>query len=134
MLTPTQIDNRSGPRYLVMLEVRAEWDERDGAHIVSEGTTENIGPEGTLVHLPKRLPQVGDRVRLEVQGQDGQKLQVITEVLRIERNPGHPLAALQLLGETDEWRGLVWEPAAPRITVKEESEEESTEEDEEQNL
>ena len=117
-----------------MLEVRAEWDERDGAHIVSEGTTENIGPEGTLVHLPKRLPQVGDRVRLEVQGQDGQKLQVITEVLRIERNPGHPLAALQLLGETDEWRGLVWEPAAPRITVKEESEEESTEEDEEQNL
>jgi hypothetical protein len=21
-----------------------------------------------------------------------------------------------LLGETDEWRGLVWEPAAPRIT------------------
>src|SRR5215468_5208963 len=134
MLTPTQIDNRSGPRYLVMLEVRAEWDERDGAHVVSEGTTENIGPEGTLVHLPKRLPQVGDRVRLEVQGQDGQKLQVITEVLRIERNPGHPLAALQLLGETDEWRGLVWEPAAPRITVKEESEEESNEEDEEQNL
>ena len=135
MLTPpTQIDNRSGPRYLVMLEVRAEWDERDGAHVVSEGTTENIGPEGTLVHLPKRLPQVGDRVRLEVQGQDGQKLQVITEVLRIERNPGHPLAALQLLGETDEWRGLVWEPAAPRIMVKEESEEESNEEDEEQNL
>jgi hypothetical protein len=37
-------------------------------------------------------------------------------VLRIERHPGHPLAALQLLGETDEWRGLVWEPAAPRIS------------------
>ncbi len=134
MLTPTQIDNRSGPRYLVTLEVRAEWDERDGAHVVTEGETENIGPQGTLVHLPKRLPQVGDRVRLEVQGQDGQKLQVITEVLRIERNPGHPLAALQLLGETDEWRGLVWEPAAPRIPVKEESEEEGNEEDEEQNL
>jgi hypothetical protein len=95
--------------------VRAEWDEPGGAHILSEGTTENVGPEGTLVHLPKKLPDVGSRVRLEVQGEDGRKLNVIAEVLRIERNPGHPLAALQLLGETDEWKGLIWEPAAPRV-------------------
>jgi len=95
--------------------VRAEWDEPGGAHILSEGTTENVGPEGTLVHLPRRLPDVGSRVRLEVQGGDGKKLQVVAEVLRIERDPGHPLAALQLLGETDEWRGLIWEPAAPRV-------------------
>ena len=54
-------------------------------------------------------------MRLEVQGEGGNKLQVVAEVLRIERNPGHPLAALQLLGETDEWRGLIWEPAAPRV-------------------
>src|SRR4249919_1213393 len=110
-----ETDGRSGPRYLVSFEVRAEWDEPDGAHILSEGTTENVGPEGTLVHLPKKLPDVGSRVRLEVQGEDGSKLQVIAEVLRIERNPGHPLAALQLLGETDEWKGLIWEPAAPRV-------------------
>jgi hypothetical protein len=106
---------RSGPRYLVSFEVRAEWDEPGGTHIMSEGTTENVGPEGTLVHLPKGLPAVGSRVRLEVQGEDGNKLQVIAEVLRIERNPGHPLAALQLLGETEEWKGLIWEPAAPRL-------------------
>lgn len=108
-------DNRSGPRYLVSFEVRAEWDEPGGTHIMSEGTTENVGPEGTLVHLPRKLPEVGSRVHLEVQGEDGNKLQVIAEVLRIERNAGHPLAALQLLGETDEWRGLIWEPAAPRF-------------------
>jgi PilZ domain-containing protein len=107
---------RSGPRYLVAFEVRAEWDEPGGAHILSEGTTENVGPEGTLVHLPKKLPEVGSRVRLEVHGEDGNTLQVVAEVLRIERNPGHPLAALQLLGETDEWKGLIWEPAAPRVT------------------
>jgi hypothetical protein len=114
---PRQIetDTRSGPRYLVSFEVRAEWDEPGGSHIMSEGTTENVGPEGTLVHLPRRLPEVGSRVHLEVQGEDGKKLQVIAEVLRIERNAGHPLAALQLLGETDEWRGLIWEPAAPRV-------------------
>jgi len=73
-------------------------------------------------------------VRLEVQGGDGKKLQVVAEVLRIERDPGHPLAALQLLGETDEWRGLIWEPAAPRVIAPPppiaEEEEDDDEEDE----
>jgi hypothetical protein len=123
---------RSGPRYLVSFEVRAEWDEPGGAHILSEGTTENVGPEGTLVHLPKKLPDVGSRVRLEVQGEDGKKLQVVAEVLRIERNPGHPLAALQLLGETDEWRGLIWEPAAPHVTPPPPRPVEDDDEDEEE--
>lgn len=117
MVRQIETEGRSGPRYLVSFEVRAEWDEPGGSHIVALGTTENVGPEGTLVHLPKGLPDVGSRVRLEVQGEDGKKLQVIAEVLRIERNPGHPLAALQLLGETEEWRGLIWEPAAPRVTA-----------------
>jgi len=115
MTTHSEIEHRSGPRYLAALEVRAEWDETDGTHIVTEGTTENIGPEGTLVHLPRRLPQVGGRVSLEVQDQDGKKLLVVTEVLRIERNPAYPLAALQLLDQSDEWKGLIWEPAAPRV-------------------
>jgi hypothetical protein len=110
-----EIEVRSGPRYLAAFEVRAEWDEPGGTHILSEGITENVGPEGTLVHLPKKLPEVGSRVRLEVHGEDGHTLKVVAEVLRIERNPGHPLAALQLLGETDEWKGLIWEPAAPRV-------------------
>ena len=112
-----ETEARSGPRYLVSFEVRAEWDEADGSHTVVQGTTENVGPEGTLVHLPRQLPDVGSTVRLEVEGEDGQKLQVIAEVLRIERNPGHPLAALQLVGETNEWRGLIWEPAAPRVSA-----------------
>ena len=128
-----ETEARSGPRYLVSFEVRAEWDEPGGSHVVAEGTTENVGPEGTLVHLPRRLPQVGSRVRLEVHGEDGKKLQVVAEVLRIERNPGHPLAALQLLGETDEWRGMIWEPAAPRVTAPpapvEDDEDEEDEED-----
>jgi hypothetical protein len=115
MVRQMDTEGRSGPRYLVAFEVRAEWDEPGGSHIVAQGITENVGPEGTLVHLPQKLPEVGSRVRLEVQSEEGKKLQVVAEVLRIERNPGHPLAALQLLGETDEWRGLIWEPAAPRI-------------------
>ena len=129
MARPIETDGRSGPRYLVSFDVRAEWEEPGGAHILSEGTTENVGPDGTLVHLPRKLPDVGSRVRLEVQSDEGTKLQVIAEVLRIERNPGHPLAALLLLGETDEWRGLIWKPAAPRVYVPPTDEE--TDEDEE---
>ena len=104
-------ESRSGPRYVAAFPIRAEWDTDDGVHIVSEGETENIGPEGTLVHLLRDLPPVGSRVSLLVLGEDGEKLRVIAEVLRIERNPAHPQAALQLLGETDEWRGLVWKEA-----------------------
>jgi len=104
-------DTRSGPRYIAAFPIRAEWDTVDGVHIVSEGETENIGPEGTLVHLLRELPPVGSRVNLLVLGEHGEKLRVIAEVLRIERNPGHPQAALQLLGETDEWRGIVWKEA-----------------------
>lgn len=125
-------ENRTGPRYLATLEVTAEWDDSGGSHVVSEGTTENVGPEGTLVHLPRALPDVGSRVRLAVLGEKGEKLQVVAEVLRIERNPGHPLAALQLLGETNEWKGMIWEPCAPRLTppASPESDEDIEDEDE----
>jgi hypothetical protein len=128
-------DSRSGPRYLASFEVRAEWEDSGGSQVIVNGTTENVGPDGALVHLPKGLPQVGSRVRLEVQSEDGKKLQVIAEVLRIERNPGHPLAALQLLGETDEWRGVIWESAAPRVAPPpppSEDDDEENEEDEEE--
>jgi hypothetical protein len=105
-------ENRSGPRYLAAFPVRAEWDTDEGAHIISEGETENVGPDGTLVHLQRQLPPVGGRVNLLVLDAEGEKLRVLAEVLRIERNAAHPQAALQLLGSTDEWRGLVWEHAA----------------------
>ena len=127
-----ETENRSGPRYLASLEIKAEWDEPSGNHVVAEGTTENVGPEGPLIHLPRVLPDVGSRVRLEVHGEGGERLQVVAEVLRIERNPGHPLAALQLLGETDEWRGLIWEPAAPRVAPPPPSDVEGDEEDEDE--
>ena len=121
-------EQRTGPRYLASLLVRAEWDTEDGVHVVAEGTTENVGPEGALVHLQRELPDVGSRVQLAVLSEDGMKLQVVTEVLRIERNPGYPLAALLLLDATEEWRGLVWEPAAPRPAQTDDDEAEDDEE------
>jgi hypothetical protein len=125
------IDNRTGPRYLASLEVRAEWDGEDGTHYVAEGTTENVGPEGALIHLQRELPDVGSRVQLRVLSEDGERLSVITEVLRLERNPAHPLAALQLINGSDEWRGLVWEPAAPVISHLEDDDDGEDDETEE---
>jgi hypothetical protein len=116
-------ENRSGPRYLAVFPVRAEWDTDDGKHVVAEGETDNVGPEGTLIHLHDQLPPVGGRVNLLVLGEEGEKLRVIAEVLRIERNPVHPQAALQLLGETDEWRGVVWEQAAIQVATADEGDE-----------
>lgn len=109
-------EQRSGPRYLVNLPVRAEWDSDSGEHVSIEGETENVGPAGALVHLPQ-LPDVGSRVQLTVLDAQGMKLEAAAEVLRLERNPAQPLAALLLIDATDEWRGLVWEPAAPRVRV-----------------
>src|SRR3954462_2354567 len=109
-------ESRSGPRYVHAFPIRAEWDTNDGTHIVAEGETENVGPEGTLVHLQRVLPPVGGRVNLQVLDDEGEKLSVVGEVLRIERTPSRPKAALQVLGETDEWRGLIWEEAAIKMS------------------
>ena len=63
-MTAPLTEMRSGPRYMVHINVRAEWDdERSGEHVVVDGETENIGPQGALVHL-ERLPDVGSRVQL----------------------------------------------------------------------
>jgi len=114
-------NNRTGPRYIHAFPVRAEWDTNEGVHMVAEGETENVGPEGTLIHLQRELPPVGSRVNLLVMGDDAaEKLRVIAEVIRLERNPAHPQAALHLLGETDEWRGLIWEEAAIKMAEADE--------------
>ena len=111
-MTADFTEQRTGPRYLVHIAVRAEWDdERSGEHVVVEGQTENIGPQGALVHL-ERLPDVGSRVHLIVPDAEGRTLETVAEVLRLERNPVQPLAALQLVNASDEWRGLVYVPAS----------------------
>jgi hypothetical protein len=109
------IEQRSGPRYVIQIPVRAEWDdEASGEHIVAEGETANVGPTGALVHL-EQLPSVGSRVQLIVPDAQGLTFKAVAEVLRLERNPVQPLAALYLLDSVDEWRGLVWEPSAPHL-------------------
>jgi hypothetical protein len=124
-----KIEKRSAPRYLASFHVRAEWDTAEGGHIVEEGKMENVGPEGTLVHLNRLLPSVGSHVQLAVALDEDwrEEVRVRAEVLRIERNAAHPQAALMLLESTDDWRGRVWEPAIPRAPVVEKDDEDGEE-------
>ena len=84
---------RTGPRYVISLPVRAEWDDdASGKHIIVDGATENVGPMGALVHL-EQLPDVGSRVQIAVMREGAPQVSAVAEVLRIERNPSQPLAA-----------------------------------------
>lgn len=104
-----QAERRTGERFEISLPIRLEWDEENGTHIVEEGRTENVSPYGTLVHLPRNLPRVGSKVKLAVFEAKGEEvISVPARVLRIERNPAHPLAALTLTDAADEWRKNVW--------------------------
>ncbi len=115
-------DGRHGQRFVVAMPVQAEWDDlQSGKHIVAEGSTENVGPDGALVHLPQ-LPMVGSQISLIVPGEAGRQVKVLAEVLRVERNMAHPLAALQLVKASDEWRGRVWEAASVLASQADETE------------
>lgn len=104
-----QEERRMGQRFEISLPIRLEWDEENGTRIVEEGRTENVSPHGTLVHLPRNLPRVGSSVTLAVyEAKGAEVISVPARVLRIERNPAHPLAALTLTDAAEEWRKNVW--------------------------
>ncbi len=120
MLKEIKSERRFSLRHIVSIPIRLEWDDEMGSHIIADGNTENVGARGTLVHLPRALPNVGSQVRLKVlEVETAKNLHFEAEVLRLERNAARPLAALQLVEAVDEWREQIWEDAAPKIIAAE---------------
>ncbi|MDQ4121535.1 MAG: hypothetical protein M3209_08825 [Acidobacteriota bacterium] len=114
-----EAERRTGARFVVSLPIKVEWKDETGNSVLEEGLTENVGADGTLIHLPKRLPSVGTRVQLavyEVEGK-GQIAAAEAEVLRLERNPAHQQAALRLVDALDDWRVKVFESEDVRIAA-----------------
>jgi hypothetical protein len=105
-------ERRQGERFAVSFPIRVKWRDDDGREIAEEGLTENIGPTGTLIYLPRQLPNVGSRVSLTVVENPEDEVTVIAEVIRLERNAAHPQAALTLLEGLRAWKKKVWECAA----------------------
>ena len=111
-------ERRNGDRYNVSFPIRVEWKDEKGQKISAEGLTEKVGPQGVLIYLPHHLPSVGSRVNLTVTENASDEVTVKAEVLRLERNPSHPQAALHLTDSLRVWKKKVWELAAETVAAQ----------------
>jgi len=112
-------ERRQGARHVISFPIRVRWKDEAGKEVVQEGLTENVGPHGTLIYLPRALPLVGGKVHLTVTENPDDEISVTAEVIRLERNASHPQAALHLTDNLREWKKKVWEVAGVTIAAQE---------------
>jgi hypothetical protein len=103
-------------RIMANLRVQASWiDKVTGKTILVEGTTENVGETSALVNLAT-LPPVGSEVSLRVIDNEKTLIEVPTEVIRVERDPSKPLAALSIGENLKKWKLTVMSAAQEWVT------------------
>lgn len=103
-------------RILANMPVRASWvDAESGKTVSVEGLTENVGETSTLVNL-EMLPPVGSRVKLKILEEDKTVIEVATQVIRVERDPSKPLAALSILENIKKWKQTAMAAAQKWVT------------------
>ena len=103
-------------RILANMPVRASWvDSESGKRVKVEGLTENVGETSTLVNL-EILPPVGAEVRLQILEEDRPIIEVSTQVIRVERDPSKPLAALSILQNVKKWKQTALTAAQEWVT------------------
>ena len=91
-------------RIIASMPVKASWvDAETGETVKVEGLTENLGENSALVNLDT-LPPVGCEVRLKIMGDSKAIIDVTTRVIRVERDPGKPMAALSVLENLKKWK------------------------------
>jgi len=110
-----QQDRRHGARYVVSFPISVKWKDEDGKDVIEEGLTENVGPVGSLIYLPRKLPTVGAKVELTVIENPNDEVTVTAQVIRLERNAAHPQVALDIVNGTTVWRKKVWQLAAETV-------------------
>lgn len=103
-------------RIMANLSVLASWTDKDsGETVFVKGTTENVGETSTLVNLDV-LPPVGSEVNLQVFDDDEAIIEVPAQVIRVERDPSQPLAALSILDNVKKWKKIVLTAAQQWVT------------------
>lgn len=103
-------------RILANMPVQVSWvDSASGETVNVEGMTENVGENSTLVNL-ETLPPVGSSVRLRVMEENKTIIDVATQVIRLERDPSKPLAALSVLENLKKWKSTVMSAAEKWVT------------------
>jgi hypothetical protein len=108
-------ERRHGSRYVISFPIKIRWKDEKGNEVVEDGLTENVGPNGTLVYLPRRLPTVGSKVNLTITENNDDPVSVTAQVIRLERNAAHPQAALNLVDGIRNWKKKVFDLAAETI-------------------
>jgi hypothetical protein len=112
-------------RYVVSFPVRIKWKDQNNEEMTEEGQTEHISYERVLVHLMRKLPEVGSDVELTVINDLNEIVKAKAKVLRLERNASYPQCTLLLTEVTKEWERRIWQRAAELAYLTEkESEEE----------
>jgi hypothetical protein len=103
-------------RILANMPVKASWvDEESGKRISVNGITENVGETSTLVNLDV-LPPVGSEVRLKILEEDKPIIEVSAQVIRVERDPSKPLAALTISDNLKKWKHIAMDAAQKWVT------------------
>ena len=102
-------------RIIASMPVKASWVDETGETISVEGLTENVGETSTLVNLDI-LPPVGCEVRLRIMDENKQIIDVSTRVIRVERDPGKPMAALTILENLKKWKNTAMGAAEKWVT------------------
>jgi len=105
-LAYTTIENKTPvhQRIMASLTVQASWiDQESGDTILVNGMTENVGETSALVNL-EILPPVGSEVKLRIFDEEKTIIEVPTQVIRVERDPSKPLAALSISENLKKWK------------------------------
>jgi hypothetical protein len=111
-------ERRTGARLNVSFPIRVKWKDENGQEVVQDGLTENVGPQGALIFLPRTLPQVGGKVTLTVTENPEEEVVVTAQVIRLERNAAHPQVAFQLTDSLRLWKKRVWGYAAEMLAAQ----------------
>jgi hypothetical protein len=103
-------------RIIASMPVKASWvDSVSGETINVEGMTENVGETSALVNL-ETLPPVGSEVRLRILEENKTVIEVLTQVIRVERDPSKPMAALSVLDNLKKWKNTAMTAAQKWVT------------------
>jgi hypothetical protein len=98
------------------MPIQASWvDAESGETVFVDGLTENVGETSTLVNLDV-LPPVGSEVKLRILEEDRTIIEVSTQVIRVERDPSKPMAALTVLENLKKWKGTAMSAAQRWVT------------------
>ncbi len=98
------------------MPVKASWvDALTGNTVNVEGMTENVGETSALVNL-ETLPPVGSEVRLKIMEENKTIIEVLTQVIRVERDPSKPMAALTISDNLKKWKVTAMTAAQKWVT------------------